>query len=469
MTSRGLIVKTAMGANTATHPEGPGWNPAPQPVGVETVPASSSWTKAEPAPLMEAVVEKANMARAYRRVVTNKGAPGADGMTVDQLTDHLKQYWPTLRERLLAGEYHPSPIRAAKIPKPKGGTRQLGIPTVTDRLIQQALLQVLTPIFDPGFSASSYGYRPGRSAQQAVSAMKAHVSAGHRWVVDLDLEAFFDRVNHDLLMARIARRVRDKRVLRLIRRYLEAGMFQHGLAAPRRQGTPQGGPLSPLLANILLDDVDKELERRGHRFCRYADDMQIYVRSRRAGERVMASLSEYLENSLRLMVNHAKSAVDRPWQRGYLGYTLTRHKLPRLTLTQASLQRLMQRVREILKRGRGHNIRRVTEALAPVLRGWASYFSLVDVKRPLEALDQWVRRRLRCVIWRQWKRPGTRRRKLLALGLDEPRARKSAGTGRGPWWNAGASHMNQALPRKWFEQQGLISVLDTARGLSRSS
>ncbi|WP_218026892.1 group II intron reverse transcriptase/maturase, partial [Vreelandella aquamarina] len=250
-------------ADTVTHPEGQGRNPESRPVGVETVPASSSWTKAEPAPLMEAVVAKANMARAYRKVVANQGAPGADGMTVDQLADHLKQYWPTLRERLLAGEYHPSPIRAVEIPKPKGGTRQLGIPTVTDRLIQQALLQVLTPIFDPTFSASSYGYRPGRSAQQAVSAMKAHVTAGHRWVVDLDLKAFFDRVNHDLLMARIARRVRDKRVLRLIRGYLEAGMFQDGLAAPRRQGTPQGGPLSPLLANILLDDVDKELERRG--------------------------------------------------------------------------------------------------------------------------------------------------------------------------------------------------------------
>ena len=246
-------MKTESGADTATHPEGQGQYPASRPGGVETVPASSSWTKAELAPLMEAVVEKANMARAYRRVVANKGAPGADGMTVQQLADHLKQHWPTLRERLLAGEYHPSPIRAVAIPKPKGGTRQLGIPTVTDRLIQQALLQVLTPIFDPTFSTSSYGYRPGRSAQQAVSAMKAHVTAGHRWVVDLDLEAFFDRVNHDLLMARVARRVRDKRVLRLIRRYLEAGMFQDGLAAPRRQGTPQGGPLSPLLANILLD------------------------------------------------------------------------------------------------------------------------------------------------------------------------------------------------------------------------
>jgi len=418
---------------------------------------------------MEAVVEKANMARAYRRVVTNKGAPGADGMTVDQLADHLQQYWPTLRERLLAGKYHPSPVRAVEIPKPKGGTRQLGIPTVTDRLIQQALLQVLTPIFDSSFSESSYGYRPGRSAQQAVSAMKAHVTAGHRWVIDLDLEAFFDRVSHDLLMARVARRVRDKRVLRLIRRYLEAGMFQNGLAAPRRQGTPQGGPLSPLLANILLDDVDKELERRGHCFCRYADDMQIYVRSRRAGERVMASLSDFLESSLRLTVNRDKSAVDRPWRRGYLGYTLTRHTRPKLTLAKASLQRVMQRVRELLRRGKGRNIRRITEELAPVLRGWASYFSLVDVKRPLEALDGWIRRRLRCVVWRQWKRPRTRRRRLLALGLGDQRARMSTGNGRGPWWNADALHMRHALPNRWFAQRGLISVLDTVRGLSRSS
>ncbi|MDZ7851767.1 MAG: group II intron reverse transcriptase/maturase [Halomonas sp.] len=462
-------MKTETGADTVTHPEGQGQYPESRPVGVETVPASSSWTKAEPDLLMEAVVDKANMAQAYRKVVANKGAPGADGMTVRQLADHLKEHWPTLRERLLAGEYHPSPIRAVEIPKPKGGTRQLGIPTVSDRLIQQALLQVLTPIFDPDFSESSYGYRPKRSAQQAVSAMKAHVTAGHRWVVDLDLEAFFDRVNHDLLMARVARRVRDKRVLRLIRRYLEAGMFQDGLTAPRRQGTPQGGPLSPLLANILLDDVDKELERRGHRFCRYADDMQVYVKSRRAGERVMASLSDFLENSLRLTVNRAKSAVDRPWHREYLGYTLTRHKQPRLTIAKASLQRLMQRVREILKRGRGRHIRRVIEELIPVLRGWANYFSLVDVKRPLEALDQWIRRRLRCVIWRQWKGPKTRRRKLQALGLDAYRAWKSAGNGRGPWWNAGASHMNHALPNKWFDQRGLISVLDTVRWLSRSS
>ena len=462
-------MKTETDANTVTHPEGQEQNSTPRPVSVETIPASLSWTKAESASLMERVIDPENMQRAYRKMVANKGAPGVDSMTVHQLAGHLKQYWPTLRERLLADAYHPSPIRATTIPKPKGGTRQLGIPTVTDRLIQQALSQVLMPIFDPGFSESSYGYRPKRSAKQAVSAMKAHVTAGHRWVVDLDLEAFFDRVNHDLLMARVARRVDDKRVLRLIRRYLEAGMFQHGLPTPRRRGTPQGGPLSPLLANILLDDMDKALERRGHRFCRYADDLQVYVRSQRAGERVMASLSDFLGSSLKLTVNRAKSAVDRPWNRGYLGYTLTRHKRPKLTLAKASLQHLMQRVREILKRGRGRNIRRVIEELTPVLRGWASYFSLVDVKRPLEALDQWMRRRLRCVIWRQWKRPQTRRRKLLALGLDEQRAWKSAGNGRGPWWNAGASHMNQALPRKWFDRLGLISVLDTVRWLSRSS
>ncbi|MCL7930958.1 group II intron reverse transcriptase/maturase [Halomonas llamarensis] len=462
-------MKTETDANTVTHPEGQAQYAAPQPVSVETSPASLSWTKAESTSLMERVVDPENMERAYRRVVTNKGTPGVDGMTVHQLGDHLKQYWPTLRERLLADEYHPSPIRAATIPKPKGGTRQLGIPTVTDRLIQQALSQVLMPIFDPAFSASSYGYRPKRSAKQAVSAMKAHVTAGHRWVVDLDLEAFFDRVNHDLLMARVARRVDDKRVLRLIRRYLEAGMFQHGLPTPRRQGAPQGGPLSPLLANILLDDMDKELERRGHRFCRYADDVQVYVKSQRAGERVMESLSEYLESSLRLTVNRTKSAVDRPWKRGYLGYSLTRHKQSKLTLAKTSLKRMMQRVREILKRGRGRHIQRVIKELAPTLRGWANYFDLVDVKRPLEALDQWIRRRLRGLIWRQWKRPATRRRKLRGLGLDAYRAWKSAGNGRGPWWNAGASHMNHALPRRWFNNQGLISILDTVRWLNRCS
>ncbi|WP_447042433.1 group II intron reverse transcriptase/maturase [Vreelandella sp. H-I2] len=308
-------MKTEHDANTVIHREEPEQKSVP------------------PAPLMEAALAAHNMQRAYRRVVANKGAPGIDGMTVQTLVDHLKQHWPTLREQLLTDTYSPQPVRAAVIPKPKGGTRRLGIPTVTDRLIQQALLQLLTPIFDPDFSESSFGYRPKRSVKQAVLAMKSHVEAGHYWVVDLDLEAFFDRVNHDVLMARVARRVEDKRVLCLIRRYLEAGTFEHGLVMPRRQGTPQGGPLSPLLANILLDDVDKELERQGHRFCRYADDVQVYVKSWCAGEQVMASLSEYL-SSLKLAVNRAKSAVDRPWKRDYLGYRITLDKPPALTLAK---------------------------------------------------------------------------------------------------------------------------------------
>lgn len=431
MRSRDRLDKADTDPNRTAYPEGQGKNPESRPVGAESCPASSSWTNAESSWLMEQVVATGNMQRAYQRVMRNKGAPGADGMTVVQLADHLKRHWPVLRERLLAGEYHPGPIRAVEIPKPQGGMRQLGIPTVVDRLIQQALLQVLMPIFDPEFSESSYGYRPKRNAQQAVSAMKSHVEAGHRWVADLDMTAFFDRVNHDLLMARVARRVRDRRVLRLIRRFLEAGVVEHVRVVKRQQGTPQGGPLSPLLANILLDDVDRELERRGHRFCRYADDLQVYVGSRRAGQRVMDSLSDYLENSLRLEINRRKSAVDRPWRRSFLGYQLTFHRQPRLTLAPTSLRRLIQRVQAVFRRGRGGSFQRVLKELAPVLRGWASYYRRVDVKRPLETLDGWIRRRLRCLLWRQWKRVYPRVRRLMKLGLPKERAWRSATNGRG--------------------------------------
>lgn len=462
---RDRLDKADTDPNRTAYPEGQGQNPESRLVGAESCPASSSWTNAESSSLMEQVVSADNMQRAYQRVMRNKGAPGVDGMTVAQLADHLKHHWSVLRERLLTGEYRPAAVRAVEIPKPKGGTRLLGIPTVTDRLIQQALLQVLTPIFDPFFSTSSYGYRPGKSAQQAVAAMKSHVGAGHRWVVDLDLTAFFDRVNHDLLMARVARRVRDRRILRLIRRFLEAGVFQHGVATIRQQGTPQGGPLSPLLANLLLDDLDRELEQRGHRFCRYADDLQVYVRSRRAGERVMASLSDYLENSLRLEVNRRKSAVDRPWRRSFLGYQLTFHRQPRLTLAPTSLRRLIQRVQAVFRRGRGGSFQRVLKELAPVLRGWASYYRRVDVKRPLETLDGWIRRRLRCLLWRQWKRVYPRVRRLMKLGLPKERAWRSATNGRGPWWNAGASHLNHALPVSWFMDQGLVSILGTIQRL----
>ena len=355
-------------------------------------------------------------------------------MSVDALLPYLREHWPSIKEELLAGRYQPRPVRKVEIPKPGGGMRQLGIPTVVDRLIQQALHQVLQPIFDPGFSASSYGFRPGRGAQQAVAQAKVYVAAGKRWVVDLDLEKFFDRVNHDILMARLARKIKDKRVLRLIRRYLQAGMMESGLVSPRTEGTPQGGPLSPLLSNILLDDLDKELERRGHSFCRYADDCNTYVRSRRAGERLMASLSRFLTDKLKLKVNEAKSAVDRPWRRKFLGYSMTWHRRPRLKVAPASLDRFKDKVRERLRGGQGRNVKRQIEELTPLLRGWVNYFRLAEVKGVLEELDGWLRRKFRCILWRQWKRTYTRAKNLMQRGLSEERAWRSATNGRGPWF-----------------------------------
>ncbi|MFJ2467867.1 group II intron reverse transcriptase/maturase [Pseudomonas sp. NPDC087615] len=429
--------------------------------------ASVTWTNAEPDTLMERVLAPANLRRAYQRVVSNKGAPGADGMTVDQLADYTKQYWPTLKARLLAGVYHPQGVRAVEIPKPKGGTRQLGIPCVVDRLIQQALLQQLTPIFDPLFSDYSYGFRPGRSAHQAIETARAHVAAGHRWCVELDLEKFFDRVNHDVLMAYVERQIEDRRVLRLIRRYLEAGIMSGGIVSRRQEGTPQGGPLSPLLSNILLNELDRELERRGHRFVRYADDANIYVRSRRAGERVLAGVERFLNQRLKLTLNREKSRVARPWVCDYLGYGMSWHKQPKLKVATMSLNRLRDRLRELLHGAQGCKMATIIERINPVLRGWAGYFQLSRSRRPLEELDGWVRRKLRCVLWRQWKWPSTRARNLMRLGLKEERACKSVFNGRGPWWNSGASHMNQALAKKRWDNLGLVSILDTINRLNR--
>jgi RNA-directed DNA polymerase len=360
-------------------------------------------------------------------------------------------------------------VRRVDIAKPQGGVRTLGIPTLTDRLIQQALHQVLSPIFEADFSESSYGFRPGRNAHQAVKAARQYVAAGRRIVVDVDVEQFFDRVNHDLLMEKVSKKIEDPRVLQLIRRYLEAGMMAEGVTSPRTEGTPQGGPLSPLLSNILLTELDRELERRGHAFCRYADDCNIYVRSRAAGERVMASLTRFLAARLKLTVNLTKSAVARPWERKFLGYSMTWHQAPRLRIAPMSYQRLANRVREVLKGASGRSLTSTIAELDPLLRGWAAYFKLTETQTALDEFDGWLRRKLRCMMWRQWKRPHTRAVNLMRAGLTEERSWRSACNQRGPWWNAGASHMNAAFKKSFFDRWGLVSLLDTTRRLQCGS
>ncbi len=415
---------------------------------------------------MEEVVRAENMKKALNRVCANKGTAGVDGMTVEELTPYLMEHWPGIREELLKGTYKPSAVLRVEIPKPDGGKRPLGIPTVLDRLIQQALLQVLTPLFDPYFSESSYGFRPGRGCHQAVKAACGYVESGYRYVVDIDLEKFFDRVNHDVLMARVAQTVKDKRILRLIRRYLASGVMVGGMVEARKEGTPQGGPLSPLLSNILLDDLDKELERRGHRFCRYADDCNTYVKSKAAGERVKRSITLYLLKRLRLKVNEKKSAVERPWKREFLGYSITLERKPKLKVSASAEKRAKGHLREIMRKGRGRKLSAVIGEVTLFLRGWIGYFRLSQVKRVFDELDGWIRRKLRRIIWKQWKKPKTRERKLIQLGIDRGRAHESAYNGRGPWWNAGASHMNAAIPTKRLSSLGLLSLITEHRRLN---
>jgi RNA-directed DNA polymerase len=405
--------------------------------------------------LMEEVCERENCKQALARVKANKGSPGMDRMTVQQLPEHLKQYWPTIREQLLSGTYKPQPVKRVEIPKPDGGVRKLGIPTVLDRFIQQAVMQVLQRKWDRTFSEHSYGFRPGRSAHQAVEQAQKYIAEGYRWVVDLDLEKFFDRVNHDKLMAKIAERVSDKRMLKLIRTFLTAGVLENGLVNPVDEGTPQGGPLSPLLSNIVLDEFDQELERRGLRFARYADDSNIYVRSKRAGERVMEGLKRFLTTKLKLKVNELKSAVARPWERKFLGFSFTSQLVPKRRIAPKAVGRFKERVRELTSRTRGVSIERMAEELIRYLRGWLGYFGKCETPSVLKSLEQWFRRRLRSVIWTQWKRGTTRFAELRKRDVNHDLAAKTAGSGHGPWRLADSPGLHIALPNAYFDSLGI--------------
>src|ERR1700681_4177453 len=407
--------------------------------------------------LMEEVCERGNLKEALRRVKANKGSAGVDGMTVGGITDYLKQHWPSIREQLLNGTYQPQPVRRVEIPKPDGGVRKLGIPTVLDRLIQQAVMQVLQRRWDPTFSEHSHGFRPQRSAHQAVAKAQQYIADGNRWVVDLDLEKFFDRVNHDKLMAAIARRVSDKRLLKLIRAILESGVMENGLVSPVEEGTPQGGPLSPLLSNLVLDELDRELERRQHRFVRYADDCNIYVRSERAGQRVMESISRFITQKLKLKVNEAKSAVARPQERKFLGFSFTAGPRIKRTIAPKSLERFKQRIRDTTRRAKGVSIKTTMEELATYMRGWRGYFGFCETPEVLIALTRWVRLRLRAALWRQWKTPRRRRTALIALGVSGE-LRNTAGSGRGPWHIARSKALSVGLSNAQFKSLRLLSL-----------
>ena len=455
------------GSDDRSHPAnagltgGEGVNPAEPPAERSGRPASSKG-KAQPdreQGLWEQVFCRENLTRALQRVERNKGAPGVDGVTTVELRPWLHGHWPEVRRKLDEGTYQPSPVRRVVIPKPDGGERNLGVPTALDRLIQQAIAQALTPIFDPAFSEQSYGFRPARSAHQAVRQATSYVAEGYEWAVAVDLEKFFDRVNHDKLMARVARRVHDRRLLRLIRRYLEAGIMVDGVKQGVEEGTPQGSPLSPLLANITLDDLDKELEQRGHRFVRYADDIRLHVRSERAGERVLAGIAEFIEKRLKLKVNRQKSSVKNANQATILGFGFHRRDGEvRIRIAPKALERLHQQVRELTARTRSIAMEERIRLLNRYLTGWGSYFGLAETPSTFERIDSWLRHRLRQVRWTEWKRPTARQHNLIVLGISPNDARRWAGSGRGPWRMSNSPPLSRALNNRYWEALGLQSV-----------
>ena len=415
-------------------------------------------SRAAAGPPMEAIVERDNLKKALARVKANKGAAGIDGMTVEDLGPYLKEHWPTIRAQLLDGTYQPQPVRRVEIPKASGGMRALGIPTVLDRFIQQALTQVLQADWDRTFSEMSFGFRPGRSAHQAVEQAQAYIASGHDVVVDIDLEKFFDRVNHDTLMGLVAKRVMDKRILKLIGAFLNAGALMDGLVSPTEEGTPQGGPLSPLLSNLMLDVLDKELEKRGHRFVRYADDCNVYVRSQRAGERVMASVEQFLAKRLKLKVNKAKSAVARPSVRKFLGFSFTSGSAPKRRIAWQAIDRCKKRIRELTPRSGGQSLAQVAKELSGYLVGWRGYFGYCETPSVLRTLDQWTRRRLRAIAWKQWKRGCTRYKKLRRRGVGHDLAAKTAGSVHGPWRLSQSPALTMALPNAYFRSLGLVTL-----------
>lgn len=412
--------------------------------------------------LLEDVLERNNMLEAMYRVIRNKGSYGIDGMKTDELREHVKKTWATVKTKLIEGKYNPSPVRRVEIPKPDGGVRSLGIPTVQDRMIQQAIAQVLSKLYEPTFSESSFGFRPNRGAKNAIKQSETYINQGYKWVIDMDLEKFFDKVNHNILMGKLEKKIKDKRLLKLIRKYLESGVLINGIKVSSEEGTPQGGPLSPLLANIMLDDVDKELEKRGHKFCRYADDCNIYVKSKRAGLRVMDSITRIIENELKLKVNKDKSAVDIVSKRKFLGFSFYFVKgVAKIRIHEKSIKRFKEKVKSITNRNRGISMDLRLLKLNDSIKGWINYFGIANAKRKLLELDKWIRRRLRACIWKQWKKIRTRYRNLVKLGIDNWKAWEYANTRKGHWKISGSPILSKSLHNKYLESIGFVSLTQT--------